>query len=189
MLIERLVLRFCGGIWGVKEKCRLHSGLQKYYIRYFNNYFNARGSYVGYQCVMHGSPIFPHGMLGIFISGFAEIGKNCVIFQQVTIGSNTLPGSKGKGAPKIGDNCYIGAGAKIIGGVRVGNNVRIGANCVIFKDVPDNSVVVVQAPRVIEHERLNNKYYSRNSAGEWVYMDEGEWVRETDEETLASLNA
>jgi serine O-acetyltransferase len=76
----------------------------------------------------------------------------------------------------------------IIGNVTVGNNVRIGANCVVFKDRPDNSVVVAQPPRVIVHEQLNNRYYSRNANGEWVYRRNGEWIRETDEETLASLN-
>ena len=48
----------------------------------------------------------------------------------------------GDGAAIIGDNVFIGAGTKIIGPVRIGNNVIIGQNCVITKDVPDNSVVV-----------------------------------------------
>jgi len=60
-------------------------------------------------------PSFPHGAYGIFISGGAEIGANAVIFQQVTIGSNTLPDSNGRGAPRLGDDCYIGAGAKLVG--------------------------------------------------------------------------
>ena len=57
------------------------------------------------------------------MSYMAKIGKNCTIFHQVTIGSNTLEGSKHYGAPTIGDNCFIGAGAKIIGKVKVGDNV------------------------------------------------------------------
>ncbi len=95
------------------------------------------------------SVYFPHGIAGIFISVGAKIGKNCTILQQVTIGSNTLGDSQGEGVPVIGDNVFIGAGAKIIGGVHVGNNVRIGANCVVVKDVPDNATVVLQAPRVL----------------------------------------
>lgn len=46
------------------------------------------------------------------------------------------------GAAVIGDNVFIGAGTKIIGAVKIGNNVIIGQNCVITKDVPDNSIVV-----------------------------------------------
>ena len=41
----------------------------------------------------------------------------------------------------IGDNCYIGLGAKIFGSVKIGNNVIIGANSVVTKDIPDNCVV------------------------------------------------
>lgn len=104
---------------------------------------------------------FPHGISGIFISAGAHIGQNCVIFQQVTIGSNTLPDSKGVGVPSIGDNVYIGSGAKIIGGVHVGNNVRIGANCVVTRDVPDNCTVVLNAPRVIINENnIDNTFIS-----------------------------
>lgn len=86
--------------------------------------------------------MFPHNLHGIFISGEAVIGKNVVIFQNVTIGSNTLIDSKGFGAPIIGDNCYIGAGAAIIGKVIVGDNVRIGANMIVYTDVPSNSLVI-----------------------------------------------
>ena len=105
-----------------------------------------------------GRPQFPHKVYGIFISVGAKIGKNCVIFHQVTVGSNTLADSKGKGAPQIGDNVYIGCGAKIIGNVKIGNNVRIGANCVVTKDVPDNCTIVAAQPRLIMHdeERDNN---------------------------------
>ena len=53
------------------------------------------------------------------------------------------------GVPTIGDDVYIGPGAKIFGGIKIGNNVRIGANCVVFEDVPDNATVVLQKPRVI----------------------------------------
>ena len=80
----------------------------------------------------------PH-LTGIIISGNAIIGDYCTIFHQVTIGVNEFRGNK---APKIGNNVYIGAGAKLIGDIKIGNNVRIGANAIVTKDVPDNSVVV-----------------------------------------------
>lgn len=57
------------------------------------------------------------------------------------------------GAPEIGDNCYIGAGAKIIGNIVIGDNVKIGANCVVVEDIPDNCTVVLEKPRII---RRNN---------------------------------
>jgi serine O-acetyltransferase len=125
---------------------------------------NRKGSYIGSGAKFAGKPTFPHGITGIFISSGAKIGKNAVIFHQVTIGSNTLGDSKHKGAPIIGDNCYIGAGAKIIGNVKIGNNVRIGANAVVVKDVPDNCVVVNQPSRIIRKEEpLVNDYTSFNN--------------------------
>lgn len=80
----------------------------------------------------------PH-LTGIIISGNAVIGDHCTIFHQVTIGVNELKNNK---APKIANNVYIGAGAKLIGDIKIGNNVRIGANAIVTKNIPDNSVVV-----------------------------------------------
>ncbi len=94
---------------------------------------------------------FPHGAYGVFISQGAKIGDNCIIFHHVTIGSNTLKDSKNYGSPTIGDNVYIGAGAKIIGNVRVGDNVRIGANAIVVKDIPDNATIVAPESIVINH--------------------------------------
>jgi serine O-acetyltransferase len=107
--------------------------------------------------------ITPHGLFGIYISFGAKVGKNCVIFNNVTIGSNTLNDSKGYGAPTIGNNVYIGTGAKIIGNVKIGNNVRIGANCVVTENVPANSTVVLPHSRIIKKNKKQNNKYS-----EWV---------------------
>lgn len=87
---------------------------------------------------------------GIVVNENAIIGKNCNISHQVTIGKSNR-GAK-KGYPVIGDCVYIGPGAKIIGNVHIGNNVAIGANCVVTKDIPDNSVVVGVPGRVISSE-------------------------------------
>ena len=123
-----------------------------------------------------GRPVFPHGIHGIFVSGEAEIGKDCVIFQQVTIGSNRLIDSRGFGAPKIGNNCYIGAGAKIIGNVVIGDNCRIGANTVVTKDVPDNSTVVSGEMRIIPHQGiLDTRYCTINQNGQWVAYENGKF--------------
>ena len=44
--------------------------------------------------------------------------------------------SVGKKAPQIGDHCFIGAGATIVGDIRIGDFVKIGAGAVVFTDVP-----------------------------------------------------
>jgi len=86
----------------------------------------------------------------IIINDRAVIGDNCNISQGVTIGeANRGPR---KGTPVIGNNVYIGPGAKIIGAVHIGNNVAVGANCVVTRDVPDGAVVVGVPGRVISYE-------------------------------------
>lgn len=91
----------------------------------------------------------PHSFSGIYISTDSSVGEGCTIYQQVVIGSNKVKSSKGYGAPVIGNNVLIGAGAKIIGNVKIGNNVRIGANCCVTCDIPDNATVVMEKPRII----------------------------------------
>jgi serine O-acetyltransferase len=78
---------------------------------------------------------------GITVSKEAIIGNNCSISQGVTIGVSGQ-GDK-RGTPVIGNNVYIGTGAKLIGKIKIGNNIKIGANAVIYKDLPDNSIAVL----------------------------------------------
>lgn len=96
-----------------------------------------------------GSGLFLEHLSDIFINGRAVIGRNCNIANGVTIGQ-TNRGPR-KGYPTVGDNVFIGPGAKILGGVKVGNNVAIGANCVVVKDVPDNAVVAAAPGAVISY--------------------------------------
>ncbi|MFZ1289753.1 MAG: hypothetical protein WAR79_06670 [Melioribacteraceae bacterium] len=77
---------------------------------------------------------------GIFVNPMTIIGKNCNISQDVTLGIKNR--GENTGTPIIGDNVYIGPGVKIFGKIKIGNNVAIGANCVVTKDISDNSVVV-----------------------------------------------
>ena len=148
IMIARLAVKAFGSVWNLKRLCQeVHQPLlKKLLTSVYGLYQYENNSSVAWNATFKGIPCFPHGMKSIFVSGGATIGRNCVIFQQVTIGSNSLPDSKGTGAPVIGDNCYIGAGAKIIGNVKVGDNVRIGANAVVYKDVPDNTAVKKMHP-------------------------------------------
>ncbi len=115
------------------------------------------GTAMGAGASFKTTPTLPHGLTGTFISHTAEIGANCVIMQNVTIGSSK------KQAPKIGDNCIIGAGAIIVGGVTIGNNVHIGAGCTVAKDIPDDCTVVSASPRIIPHDK------SKQNAEEWIF--------------------
>lgn len=151
--------------WQVYEEVKKNNGTIKEKISgcILHRLFRENGANIGMETKFQGQPQFPHGICGIFISQGAVIGADCTIFQQVTIGSNMLKDSRGFGAPTIGDNVYIGAGAKIIGNVKIGNNCRIGANCVVTKDVPDNATVVLEQPRIIVHEmERENEFVNYN---------------------------
>ena len=111
-------------------------------------------------------------VFGIFISNDAKIGKDCVIFQDVTIGSNTLADSKKQGSPTIGDNVFIGAGAKIIGNIKIGNNVRIGAGAVVAEDIADNTLVVLDHPRKIVKKGMDNHFIKKIGNNTYYYENE-----------------
>lgn len=80
--------------------------------------------------------------IGVVISKFATVGKDCVIYQNVTIGGRDfIQNGDPKNYPKIGDNCIIYPGAFIVGPITIGDNCVIGANSVVVSDVPPNSIV------------------------------------------------
>jgi serine O-acetyltransferase len=81
---------------------------------------------------------------GIVINSSVRAGRNLVLEHGVTIGAE-----KGQ-CPVLGDNVFIGAGAKVIGNVRVGSDVKIGANAVVTKDLPDGATAVGVPARVIK---------------------------------------
>ena len=123
---------------------RLSKLRRLYYIKRADAFNNASmGTHMNCGAQFATSPNLPHGLNGIIVSHNAVIGANCTIFHQVTIGEG-----KG-GAPTIGDNVLIGAGAKIIGNVHIGNNVKIGAGCIVACDVPDGATVVMGHPRIL----------------------------------------
>lgn len=82
---------------------------------------------------------------GVIINGGVKLGANCKIAH--TIG--TKGAGRGPGVPIIGNNVYIGTGAKVLGKVTIGENVVIGANAVVVKDVPDNVIVGGVPARII----------------------------------------
>lgn len=187
-MIARMLTRLLfGSEWSLKLRCqRERNGIFQRFARGLYSwlqYENTSG--ISWNAKFAGEPCFPHGMKAIFISGGAVLGRDCVIFQQVTIGSNTLIDSKGFGAPVIGDRCYIGAGAKIIGRVTVGDDVRIGANAVVTRDVPSGSVVVAGQQVVKLREGLDNRYVSFR--GRWMYFTNGEWRSFDSPDQLAAI--
>ena len=84
-----------------------------------------------------------HRGLGIVIHENTKIGKNFIIYHQVSIGSAS-PKKEVKIKVEIGDNVVIGSGAKIItkNKLVIGNNAKIGANAVVSQDIPAHALAV-----------------------------------------------
>jgi serine O-acetyltransferase len=91
-----------------------------------------------------GGLLLPHPN-GVVIHPDAEIGPNCLIMQQATIGTNR----GGAGAPRIGGHVDIGPGARLLGPIVIGDHAVIGANSVVLQDIPARAVAVGAPARVV----------------------------------------
>lgn len=150
MRFRRKIIEYSKGnnLQGFWRFYRLQKAAKHLYSRNIFTFLMSRsahrhGGYVGPDTVFQDIPTLPHGLHGIFISRYAVIGKNCWIYQNVTIGEVN------RKAPVIGDGCIIGAGAVIVGDIRIGSNVKIGAGAVVSTDIAEGCTVVAQPPRII----------------------------------------
>jgi len=101
-----------------------------------------------------GSGLFiDHGM-GVVIGETAEVGNNCTIYHEVTLGGTGK--DSGKRHPTVGNNVLIGAGAKLLGPFMVGDNAMIGAGAVVLDEVEANTTVAGVKARVVK--RLKRKF-------------------------------
>ncbi len=110
---------------------------KKYWVLSHRFWSVVTGAEIDLSCRIGGGLLIPHPN-GIVIHPNVVIGPNCLIFQQVTIGS---AGTEAK-VPEVGGHVDIGAGAKILGRVKIGDHCRIGANAVVLKDVEQGDTVV-----------------------------------------------
>ena len=107
--------------------------LAKLYVMWI---YLIHNSFIPASCEIGEGTSFGYKGIGVVVHSRARIGKNCLIAQNVTIGGR----SGHEEVPIIGDNCYIGAGAKVLGPITLGDNVIIGANAVMICDAPSNSI-------------------------------------------------
>ena len=80
----------------------------------------------------------------IMIGSGVEIGEDCLIFHNVTLGTGQISGK-----PRIGNNVDIYPGACVLGGIIIGDRSMVGANSVVTRDVPPESIILTAPSRVI----------------------------------------
>ncbi len=115
-------------------------------------------------CVIGTRASFGEGLvlahpIGIVINSAVKAGVNLVLESGVVLGDN-----RGR-SPTIGDNVFVGSGAKVIGGVTIGSGARIGANAVVMHDVPPGATVVGIAARVVAARPAGAEAETRPEAG------------------------
>ena len=131
----------------------------------FNRYrYNRMGMMLGLSVPLgvfdEGLSIVHYGCL--VVSSFSKIGKNCRIHEGVTIGATN--GSEK--APQIGDNVFIGTGAKIIGDITIADNVAIGANSVVVKSITEEGTTWagIPAKKISDND-------SRSNLSKYLFME------------------
>lgn len=92
-----------------------------------NKWFN--GCVIGVKAQFGPGFVLIHPV-GVVINSAVRGGANVRLESSVVIGENR------GGFPALGDDVFVGSGAKVIGAVQVGRGARIGANAVVTKDVP-----------------------------------------------------
>lgn len=98
-----------------------------------------------------------HGT-GTVLGETVEIGRDCTLFHNVTLGGTGK--QHGKRHPTLEDGVFVGTGAVLLGPIRIGRNARIGANSfVIMRDVPADCTAVGNPARVVRRggERVDEE--------------------------------
>jgi serine O-acetyltransferase len=130
----------------------------KFFLRIILRFLTYRyGFQIPYQTKIGGGLFIGHfGTIVISIN--ADIGENCNIAHNVTIGT-----ARGKrdGAPKIGNKVWIGTGAVITGNISVGDNVLIAPNAFVNIDIPSNSIALGNPVKILPKDNPT-KYYINN---------------------------
>jgi serine O-acetyltransferase len=103
-------------------------------------------------CISHGQ---------VIIAGETRVGRHCT-FNPFS-GCGLVHKRKvdhpwdGLIGPTLGDNVFVGVGARIMGPIKIGDNVRIGANSIVIHDVPSDSVIIGIPAKPIDVENPDER--------------------------------
>lgn len=139
-------------------KSKIYLPLKFFYKYRFHKLSIKLGILIPLNTFEEGLSIAHYG--NIVVNTNAKIGKNCRIHECVNIGANHGNGL----SPIIGNNVFIGTGAKVLGNIKIGNNVAIGANSVVTKNFEENNITIAGVPA---------KKISNNGSFDYIITKEG----------------
>jgi len=125
---------------------RFHLWLEKVGLPTFLPYrllLHVHGFELGRKCRIGGGLFLPHP-LGVILTDGTVIGERASIYGMVRFLREHA------GTPVIGDDVFIGDGARFVGGVKVGNDVTVGAAALVLKDMADHAIVGGVPARVLK---------------------------------------
>jgi serine O-acetyltransferase len=158
---KRKNMGFCDEIWVFQRllrkveyyrNCKNSIFYRPYYCYLYLKFYLLRiflGFHIGPNVFGPGLAISHVGT--IIVNGNVRVGENCRIHVCTVIG--TKAGTNGKVTPKIGNNVYIGPGAKIFGDVEIADGVAVGANSVVNKSFTEPNIGIAGIPA----KKINNK--------------------------------
>ena len=91
--------------------------------------------------------------MGVVLGGNVIVKENCHIGANAVLAGTVEPYCEQ--SVVIEKNSFIGAGSVVLEGIHIGENCIIGANCVVNKDIPDNSIAVGVPVRIIKRNENN----------------------------------
>lgn len=133
---------------------RLMQGSRRWRLAPLEMIFNKLNA-VFCNCIIGRGAEFGPGLVlihatGVVINGQVRGGARVHIEHQVTIGAER------RQSPVLGDDVFLGAGAKILGSVTIGEGARIGANAVVVHDIPPHTTAVGIPARVVRRREGGN---------------------------------
>lgn len=130
------------------QKSNLFKKILYYYYRLrLEQLFVKTGFHISPNVCGPGLSLAHEGSVGININ--AKVGENC----RIHIGSNIGAVAGSKKAPVIGNNVYIGPGAKIFGEIYIADGIAIGANAVVNKSFEEPNITIGGIPA----KKISNK--------------------------------
>jgi serine O-acetyltransferase len=132
----RAMFWFRLGTWCANKRIPLARGFFSAMLYYFHGLELQIGADIG------GGLYIAHPRGVVMIA--SRIGRNCSVIANVTVGMRNE-----HAFPDIGDDVFIGAGARVLGNIKIGNGAKIGANAVVIDDVPAGATVVGIPARII----------------------------------------